>query len=72
MPASVVSPGTLINKDIAANDLAAGGVTVTEVNGIEVVGARESIVGYVDRETDVFLSKFTGTGDVGLVTVNAE
>jgi len=55
--------------DVTANHVAAGGVTVTKVDGQEVVGSGEAIVGYVDSETHLVPTISAGAGDVGLVTI---
>lgn len=62
----------LINKDVATNDGAAGGVTVAQLDGEEVVGPGKTVVSYIDHETDLLLSGASGTGDVGMITSNHE
>src|SRR6266404_4157245 len=63
---------TLINKNIAANNVTAGRVPVTEVDRKEVVGTGVTVVGHIDSETDLCLTNLADAGDVGLITVEGE
>ena len=63
---------TLIDKDIAVNNVAAGRVSVTEVDREEVVGAGVTVVGHIDSEADFFLPDGAGSGNVRHVPVEGE
>ena len=61
-----------MDADVSADHISAGGITGAELDREEVVGAGEAVIGYIDSEADLFISGSTGSGDVGLVTVENE
>ena len=70
LPESQLRCSELINEDIAANDGAAGGVTVAQVDREEVVGAWKTVVSHIDNETNLLLSGTSCSGDVGMIAGN--
>ena len=58
----------LINKDVAVNERAAGGVTVAKLDGEKVVSTRETVVGYIENKSSLLFSDADCSGHVGMVT----
>ncbi len=72
MPASTPLSSGLVNKDIAANYSPAGGVPITELDGEEVVCARESVIDHIDGESCFLLTGAGCSHDMGMVTNDGE
>ena len=58
--------------NVSAGEETAGRIAVAEMNREEIVRAGVAVVGYVERETDLRPSDFSGPSDVRLVSVEAK
>ena len=61
-----------MNGNVAGSEIAAGRISVTEMNREEIVRAGITVVGYVECESNSCPPNLPATSNVGLVSIKGE